>query len=321
MLTDIRKMVMEVNEYLDNSELIEETDDYKKFLIHCDDGYGYMTSYHPLEGIWVVINDFHASTISEQPPYLSKRYLEINHCLKGRFECVFKNNRYAYLGEGDLSMNDWTISRHISSFPLGYYYGIELLIDLEEASCLPFIQQFHIDLSELFVKVKNNHKLLIIRSTERIQHIFWEMYNDQQIWEKDYLKIKIAELLFFICFTSYEKDSIKHCYTKGQTDKVKKIKQYLEEHYAEKFTIESLSEKYDINIATLRKCFKDIYGKPLYKWHKEYRLQIAKELLENSDISIIEVAYQIGYDNPSKFSAAFAKQFGKTPLLYRKTHQ
>lgn len=309
---------MEIDEYLLTSELIEENDKYKKYKINCQDGYGYMTSYQPLEGIWVVINDFHCFLSPESLPS-SKRYLEINHCLNGRYECIFDGNRYAYLGEGDLSISDWSISTKVSSFPLGYYYGIEILIDIDKICQSSFFKQFHINIDELFIKVNEHNKLLIARSTKRIDNIFWEMYQDHDIWKIDYLKIKVVELLYYLIASSFKEDTQKQYYTRFQIKTVKKIKKYLEENYTEKFTIQSIADQFDINITALRNCFKDIYGKPIYKWHKEYRLQVAKKLLENTNLPIIEIALQVGYDNPSKFSAAFSKQFHITPLQYRKT--
>ena len=44
----------------------------------------------------------------------------------------------------------------------------------------------------------------------------------------------------------------------------------------------------------------------------------ASELLTGSRISVSEVTEQVGYINQSKFAAAFKKQFGISPLEYRR---
>ncbi|WP_331456249.1 helix-turn-helix domain-containing protein [Methanobrevibacter arboriphilus] len=72
-----------------------------------------------------------------------------------------------------------------------------------------------------------------------------------------------------------------------------------------------------MSITSLKTSFKAIYGKPVYAWRKEYRLQIAKELLNKEDYKISEIANKVGYKNPSKFSAAFKEYYKLTPSQYR----
>jgi len=312
---------MKVNEYLTFAEIVEDNDEYSQYKINCQDSYGYMTLFEILPGLQIIFNDFQCDVSPESKEFPNKQYLEINHCLHGRFECVFEENRYGYLGEGDVSMNDWSIDRKVSSFPLGYYYGIEILIDIDQVSQSSFFEQFHIDVLALFEKVRKNHKLIIVRSTERIQHIYWEMYHVWDRMSKDYLKLKVAELLFFLQDATFEMIDERHYYTKQQIQIVKQVKKYLSQNYQEKYKIQELADYFHINVITLRKCFKDIYGKPIYQWHKEYRLEKARRLLLETDLSIITIATQIGYTNPSKFSSAFQSHFHYTPLLYRKAHK
>ena len=47
-------------------------------------------------------------------------------------------------------------------------------------------------------------------------------------------------------------------------------------------------------------------------------MEYAKKLLETTDINILDIAIEIGYENPSKFSIAFKKIFGILPNKYRK---
>lgn len=311
---------MDVNEYLENTEIVVDYENYKKYKINCEDGYGYMASYDILPGIQVVMNDFYSDTSPESTCQFSHHFLEINHCLQGRFEGVFEENRYGYLGEGDVSMNDWTIEKKITRFPLGYYRGIEILIDIDTACQNDLLKQFHIDLCSLFNKVTQNHKMLIVRSTPRIEHIFWELYQDFDTIQIDYLKIKVLELLYFLQNAAFELDNERRYYTKQQVETVRKIKYELSQNLVE-CDLLGICDKYNMGISRVRKCFKDIYGKPIYKWHKEYRLQKAKDLLEQTDLSIIKVAAAVGYDNPSKFSAAFYQYTNERPLNYRKNHK
>ena len=51
---------------------------------------------------------------------------------------------------------------------------------------------------------------------------------------------------------------------------------------------------------------------------KSYRMQAATILLRDTKDSITEIAAKMGYDNPSKFSEGFKKEFGELPSEFRK---
>ena len=83
-------------------------------------------------------------------------------------------------------------------------------------------------------------------------------------------------------------------------------------------TIEQLAQEVGLSPTALKSCFKGIYGSSVYAYQKEYRLQMAQKLLTETDSTIAEIAHQIGYENPNKFSSAFRQSFGMTPTQYRK---
>lgn len=68
----------------------------------------------------------------------------------------------------------------------------------------------------------------------------------------------------------------------------------------------------------MKKCFKGVYGDSIYAYTKKYRLQVAERLLKESTLTIGEIAAQIGYLNPNKFTSAFSDEYGMSPKVYRK---
>ena len=83
-------------------------------------------------------------------------------------------------------------------------------------------------------------------------------------------------------------------------------------------TIEQLAQDVGLSATALKTCFKSVYGSSVYAYQKEYRLQLAQKLLTETDSTIAEIAHQIGYENPNKFSSAFRQSLGMTPTQYRK---
>ncbi|TVR87626.1 MAG: AraC family transcriptional regulator [Saprospirales bacterium] len=74
--------------------------------------------------------------------------------------------------------------------------------------------------------------------------------------------------------------------------------------------------KLGISAHALRGGFKRTFGKSVRDFCQEVRLDHAMELLQTTDYNVSEVAYQIGYSNPSHFIAAFKKRFGDTPAVF-----
>lgn len=88
-----------------------------------------------------------------------------------------------------------------------------------------------------------------------------------------------------------------------------------------RYTIEELSSKFHINQTTLKTSFKTVFGQSIGGYMKQYRIKRAKELLCHSKASIAEIACTVGYENQSKFTAAFRSITGVLPRDYRKAHK
>ena len=99
---------------------------------------------------------------------------------------------------------------------------------------------------------------------------------------------------------------------------IREIHDHLTEHMEQRVTIEELAHRYLINPTTLKTVFKEVYGNSLAAHMKEHRMEKAASLLRETDLSVAEIAGQVGYESQSKFTAAFKEQFGKLPKEYRR---
>jgi AraC-like DNA-binding protein len=78
-------------------------------------------------------------------------------------------------------------------------------------------------------------------------------------------------------------------------------------------SIHVLAKKYGMSPSKLKALFKKIYGKPIYQYHLEWRMQKAKVMLLSGNHSVKETALEAGFKNMSNFSLAFKKQFNALP--------
>ncbi len=83
-------------------------------------------------------------------------------------------------------------------------------------------------------------------------------------------------------------------------------------------TLAHLAGAAGLNENKLQAGFQEIYGKTVFDYFREHRMQIARRLLEKAETNVSETAWQIGYVNVSHFSAAFKKRFGVLPKQYLK---
>ena len=107
-------------------------------------------------------------------------------------------------------------------------------------------------------------------------------------------------------------------FTAEQVETVRRMHDELLQHPERRLTIEELAHRCLMNPTTLKEVFKAVYGDSLASHMKEHRLEKAAELLRRGNDSVAAVAAAVGYDSPSRFSAAFRERYHMLPTEYRK---
>lgn len=98
--------------------------------------------------------------------------------------------------------------------------------------------------------------------------------------------------------------------------KIKTAKDFLMQHMDNPPSLRQLARESGLNEYQLKTGFKEIYGTTVYGYLLNHKLDYARLLLDKGTLHVNEVAFQIGYSNPSHFIAAFKKKFGITPKKY-----
>lgn len=93
--------------------------------------------------------------------------------------------------------------------------------------------------------------------------------------------------------------------------------EYIEEFISEpEFNIDLLSDKMGMSRRHLSHKIKTLTGSTVNEFVKTVRLNKGVEMMLNTDYTISEIAYMLGYTAPANFSRSFSKHFGKTPTEY-----
>lgn len=119
----------------------------------------------------------------------------------------------------------------------------------------------------------------------------------------------------FIFMTSYVKPQSNIDYSNHI---VKVTQEYLESHYADDISLEDVAEQVNISPQYFSKLIKKTTGFNFIDWLSMLRVKKAKELLTNSNLTVKEVCFMVGYKDPNYFSRIFKKRIGITPSEYVK---
>jgi len=95
---------------------------------------------------------------------------------------------------------------------------------------------------------------------------------------------------------------------------------YINENYNRNLTLESVAQHVYISPFYLSHMFKEELGFTFLEYLTKLRIEEAKKLLMEKDMTIIEVASEVGYEDAGYFSKVFKKYTGISPAQYRKNN-
>ena len=107
---------------------------------------------------------------------------------------------------------------------------------------------------------------------------------------------------------------------KGSVDykKVSRCERLISKDLSKPFLgIEALSEILSLSPSKLKMDFKSVYGTSILQYNIDKKMQLALQLLLNTNMQIKYIAQEVGYESHSKFSAVFKKKFDKLPSELR----
>jgi AraC family transcriptional regulator len=98
----------------------------------------------------------------------------------------------------------------------------------------------------------------------------------------------------------------------------KKVAQYIDEHLPEDISLATLAELARLSPFHFVRAFKQSFGLPPHRYLSSLRMERAKSLLADPDVSVTQVAFNLGFSETSSFTTTFRKHTGLTPTAYRR---
>ena len=101
---------------------------------------------------------------------------------------------------------------------------------------------------------------------------------------------------------------------------VSAVLEYVRAHLSEPLTVADLAEQVSLSPSAFAHLFREITGRSPYQFVKEIRLDKARELLIDGQLTVVRVAQEVGYGSVSHFISEFRGRFGVTPRTYSDAH-
>ena len=291
----------------------------KIYQFQSQEGGAVITEYMVFPGVWLAFKDVHTSSFEncgEYPGHL----LEITHCREGRLKYESDHN-FFYLGQGDIAIHRAGCSHAMLCCSTGHYHGISIVIHPKQAQeyAERLLEDTKTDIASILAKFFEREDHFIIRSAEKLEHIFTELYTVPEPIRKGYFKVKVLELLLLLsCLDQDVSRTKQHTCTNMQIALTKRVFAYVEEHRSERVTISQLADELLVSVGELKRSFSCVYGETVYQSIRAYKMYLAAAALTESNRTIADIAGEFGYDNSSKFAKAFREVIGVSPARYRR---
>jgi AraC family transcriptional activator of pyochelin receptor len=133
-----------------------------------------------------------------------------------------------------------------------------------------------------------------------------------------YLKGKVYELLSHYFNTSTASNNALCPYVPNEdtVGKIKHAKEIVIEQMNKPPGLHELAKMVGLNIKKLKSGFKEFYGLPVFTFLLNYKMELAKKLLQEQQLNVNEIASKLGYSSSSHFIAAFKRKYGITPKQF-----
>lgn len=244
---------------------------------------------------------------------VDKRFVQFYFCTKGRATFHFENENQYVLKEGyslllynpniDIPIN---ISLSKKSKLVIFVITIQNLISYFKgySEKIPFIKNRIYENSYIEKPLSIQEKLIISQLEDYILDCEFENL---------YLTLKLHEILIHYFSSSNKKEQENKKMDDKLVLQLNEIKKLLMDNIASPPTLKSISYTVGLSEYKIKEGFKKLYGKTISSFILDTKLEIGKDKLDMKVKQVKEIAYDLGYENPSHFIEAFKKKYGITP--------
>lgn len=273
-------------------------------------------------GVIISFNQIYTSSWTKgDSSVFSEQMLILNFCLRGRCEASLAGSRYAIVGERQFCVSTILPTKDFY-YPGRHYEGVQLYIDLS-VTCdsndnhTNLLSQMGIDVKQITEAFCQGSGLYLHRMSDPIYDLVrevWEIKEDPETGLLRYLTVRLLHELMNLPRES-EPDTY---FTRSQIAIVRDAESLILGDLSKRITAREMADHFGISESSFKLYIKGILGDSYLSYFRKKRMERAAELLESTNLKVIEIANAVGYENQGKFAKVFAETYGVSPLEFRR---
>jgi len=246
-------------------------------------------------------------------------FYEISYICRGQAVC-FVDGEYYPVHEGDIvifnsgAVHGWEIAENIED-------DIELLVLTFSEKMVTSDSYIDGEILGFFQNLTNNFTNILngkLDATETIRIAMFNAWNEWSNEEPSKNLIVKAELLKILAYLNryFIEGNVDFEALKKKRKELKRFDQvlrYLDQHYMEKLTVEQVAAVANMSPGHFSKLFHKIMGQRYIDYIIQKRIYRAKELLDTTDRTVIDISMECGFNNTANFYRTYRKFFQKAP--------
>ena len=189
----------------------------------------------------------------------------------------------------------------------------ELLHFLKHTNMSPFA--FRLIYNDVIDKLLHRHVRTLAAGSN--VHVYYDIFTLSSCQSIDDLDTLLRRLCASMIDTAKPGDE--HLSTEESPSVISQVASYIQEHFTDpELSISAIAEAFDMPTARLSLTFKDAMKMSPLEYLTLLRVERSKELLRATELSIKDIAAEVGYYEASSFIRRFKQMTGNTPLQYRR---
>lgn len=236
---------------------------------------------------------------------IGKSYIDA----RTNLEVINKSNLIKnFINKYDIKLKDLTLLLYNNEIDQATIYITKLISDLKQEK-LPFklVRSVYFEIVIIYNNYVDKNKHII-----NFNHVdLSTLYQINTLDELTELFLELTNELFILI---RNKDKVE---TPALT--VEKIKEYILENYTDhSFSLQLVSDKFNISLSYLSQYFKDKTGITILDYITDLKMTKAKHLLLTTNLTLKDISYEVGYINVSSFIRRFKQVTSMTPGEFKR---
>ena len=305
---------------------LEDKENCKTLKFYDSEGEGTVDIYSLFPGISLAY--IRTSAYSWPVPKLKRepntpKQLVVHCCMTGRCKITGNSGAPVYINSGEIAIMRQFFGNEFT-YPKWDYEGMDVFMELDRlAPDSDYLnREFGLDLNRLaeaYCPQNRTYSAPCVSEMKRLLKIMWGLPENEPPYCIFQMKMYVMAMLGFLLYTNHTPAARQGSFlTEGQIAIAQESERLISQDLSRRYTARELAQRFSVSESSLKNYFRSVYGKNFSAYVNEARMQRGALLLTTTDLSVAEIAGQVSYARQSKFTEAFKKQYGVTPLEYRR---